>query len=176
MQYVKFWFPKMSWTAHATSIKRMPRGKRWAYRCRGKTATCLAKFQQFLHDDTNPSTKTMSMARTHFAWEQQGVTVLIPSIIHRLHRGRSLQTETFFATRPCPGRNACSSLTKFLLLLHVTPLATKKLQNRSGHYRLWMFIFGDCFDLSLAPPSQTTWLNPWNEILYDGNARVAWYV
>ena len=30
------------------------------------------------------------------------VTDRILNIISRLHPGRSLQTETFFATRPCP--------------------------------------------------------------------------
>ena len=36
-----------------------------------------------------------------------------------------------------------------------------------------MLIFAGCFDLLLAPPSQTNWLNPWHEILHDWNARVA---
>ena len=44
------------------------------------------------------------------------------------------------------------------------------------HAFLWMLIFVGCFDLSLDPPSQTNWLNPWHEILHDWNAQVARYV
>jgi len=39
-----------------------------------------------------------------------------------------------------------------------------------------MFIFAGCFNLSLAPHSQTNWQNPWDEILHGWNARVAKYV
>ena len=63
---------------------------------------------------------------------------------------------------------------KLLLPLHVSPLATERFTKPI--WTLWMLIFVGCFDLSLAPPSQTNWLNPWHEILHDWNARVARYV
>ena len=67
-------------------------------------------------------------------------------------------------------RMFCRDLLRARALRLLNPLNTKQTWKR------WMFIFAGCFDLPSAPPSQTNLLNPWQEILYDWNARVARYV
>ena len=97
------------------------------------------------------------------------VTNRIFNIICRLHRGRSLQTDIFFATTTCPYGNSC------IFFIDVTPVACFA----AGHRKISKTNL-DTMDVHfrrllrsvVGPLSQTNWLNPWHEILHDGNARV----